>query len=75
MTSELVRSKARELHAKTRRQLLGTLAGPLATAFFYGFGIREFPRLQRLLHPLLPSHSAGVLWGCTSLTGECGLPR
>lgn len=52
MTVKLIRWKARELHAKTRRHLLGTLAGPLAAVFFYAFGIREFPPLRSTLHPL-----------------------
>lgn len=64
MTLELIRSKARELHAKTRRQLLGTLAGPLPAAFFYAFGMREFPRLQHVLHPLF---AFALLWSLVGL--------
>jgi hypothetical protein len=52
MNVKLIRSKARELQAKTRRQLLGTLTGPLAVACFYAFGVRAFPLLGNLLHPL-----------------------
>jgi len=52
MTMKLIRSKARDLQAKTRRQLLGTVAAPLAAAFLYAFGIREFPALEQVLHPL-----------------------
>ncbi len=48
----LIRQKARELHAKTRRTLLGTLVAPLVVAFFYAFFIRQFPQLQQLLHLL-----------------------
>jgi hypothetical protein len=47
MTSKLIRSRARDLRAKTRKRLLGTVAGPLATLFFYVFGMRD-------LHPLAP---------------------
>ena len=43
MTLEKIRQKARELHAKTRRQLLGSLAVPLIAAGFYGFGMTQFP--------------------------------
>jgi hypothetical protein len=52
MTLEMVREKGRRLHAKTRRQLLGTLAAPLAAAFFYVFGVKQFPGLQWVLRPL-----------------------
>jgi len=52
MTMKLIRSKARDLQAKTRRQLLGTVAAPLVAAFLYAFGIREFPALEQVLHPL-----------------------
>jgi hypothetical protein len=47
-----IRRKAGELHAKTRRELLGTLTGPLAVAFCYGLSIREFPRMEQALHPV-----------------------
>jgi hypothetical protein len=52
MTTEKIRQKMRELHAKTRRQLLGTVAGPLAAVFFYAFAIQQFPSLQQVLRPL-----------------------
>src|ERR1044072_7737510 len=39
MSTKLIHSKARELHGKTRRQLIGTVAGPLAATFFYVFGV------------------------------------
>ena len=47
MTLDVIRSKARELRAKTRKQLLGTVAGPLAAAFLYAFGMKEFPAMQQ----------------------------
>ena len=52
MTLRLIRSRARELHAKTRKKLLGTLAGPLFVVLFYAFERREFPPLQQVLQPL-----------------------
>jgi hypothetical protein len=64
MTVKLIRSKARELRAKTRRQLLGTVAGPLAAAFFYAFGIREFPPLEHVLHPLF---AFALVWSLVGL--------
>lgn len=63
MTLEKIRQKVRELHAKTRRQLLGTLAGPLATLFFYAFGMKQFPRLQQVLQPLFAFALASSLAG------------
>jgi hypothetical protein len=64
MTLKLVRSKARELQAKTRRQLLGTVAGPLAAAFFYVFGIRKFPPLGYVLHSLF---AFALVWSLVGL--------
>lgn len=48
----LIRQKARELHAKTRRQLMGAMTVPVAVAFFYAFCIKQFPHLQEMLHAL-----------------------
>jgi len=42
MTLEKIRQKVRELHAKTRRQLLGNLVVPVIVVAFYGFGIKQF---------------------------------
>jgi hypothetical protein len=64
MTMKLIRSKARDLQAKTRRQLLGTVAAPLAAAFLYAFAIREFPALEHLLHPLF---AFTLVWGLVGL--------
>ena len=63
MTLKLIRLRTRELHAKTRRQLLGTLAGPVAAVFLYALGIREFPPLQQVLHPLFAFALAWSLVG------------
>lgn len=63
MTLKLIRLRARELRAKTRRKLLATLAGPVAAVFFYAVGIREFPPLQELLHPLFAFALAWSLAG------------
>jgi hypothetical protein len=69
MTMKLIRSKARELQAKTRRQLLGTAAAPLAAAFLYAFGIREFPALEHVLHPLFAFALVWSLAGLYFLSG------
>lgn len=64
MTLKLVRWKGRELHAKTRKHLLGTLAGPLAAVFFYALAIRLFSPLQQLLHPLF---AFALVWSLAGL--------
>ena len=63
MTMTLIRSKVRELQAKTRRQVLGTLAAPIVSAFFYAFGIGQFSALKRVLHPLFALALAWSLVG------------
>lgn len=63
MSLVLIRQKARELHAKTRRQLLGTLMVPLVLAFFYAFCIRQFPQMRQVLHSLFAFALAWSLAG------------
>jgi hypothetical protein len=63
MTLKLIQSKARELRAKTRRKVLGTLAGPLAVAFCYVFAIRAFPQQGRLL----PMFAGALVWSLIGL--------
>jgi hypothetical protein len=64
MTLEKIRQKARELHAKTRRQLLGTLTGPLVVAFFYAFSMKQFPALHQTLQPLF---AFALVWSLAGL--------
>ena len=52
MTSILIRQRARELRGRTRRKLLGTLAGPLAAGSFYVFAAKWFPAQRLILQPL-----------------------
>jgi len=82
MTSKLIRSKARELHAQTRRKLLGMVAGPIAAAFSYALAIKEFPSLGHVLHPLFAGALAWSLAGLyflnrgmwsTVMPGDAGL--
>ena len=62
MTLEKIRQKVRELHAKTRRQLLGNLVVPLIVVAFYGFGIKHFH------HPVLRSAFAfAIAWSLAGL--------
>jgi hypothetical protein len=64
MTLQKIQEKARELYAKTRKQFLGTLAGPLVVAFFYAFGVKQFPSLGRVLQPLF---AFALVWGVAGL--------
>ena len=63
MTSKLIQQRSRVLRAKTRRKLLGTLAGPLAVALFYAFGMKEFAPLRQALQPLFAFALAWSLAG------------
>ena len=50
MTLKLIQSRARQLHAKTCKKLIGTLAGPLVVLLFCAFWIRT--PLRQVLGPL-----------------------
>jgi len=62
MTIETIRKMMHQLHSSTRRQLVGTLAGPLVCAAFYGFALSQFA-LPRGLHLLFASAFAWSLLG------------
>jgi hypothetical protein len=64
MTLIAIQQRSRELRAKTRKKLLGTLAGPLATAFFYAFGMKYFPALRQVLQPLF---AIAIVWSLAGL--------
>jgi hypothetical protein len=63
MTMEKIRQKARELHRKTRRQLLGALSAPLTVVCFYAFARKQFAPLQHVLQPLFACAFAWSLAG------------
>jgi hypothetical protein len=63
MTLKLIQQRSRDLRAKTRRKLLGTLAGPLAASLFYAFGMKEFAPLRQVLQPLFALALAWSLAG------------
>ena len=63
MTMEKIRQKARELHRKTRRQLLGTITAPLTVVCFYAMARKLFPLLQHVLQPLFACAFAWSLAG------------
>jgi hypothetical protein len=47
MTSKLIQQRSRDLRARTRRKLLGTLAGPLVAGLFYAYSMKEFAPLRQ----------------------------
>src|SRR5262245_51273471 len=63
MTSKLIQQRSRDLRAKTRRKLLGTLAGPLAAGLLYAFGMKEFAPLRQVLQRLFALALAWSLAG------------
>jgi fatty-acid desaturase len=64
MSSVLLRQKARELQARRRRQVFGTVVVPVVVAFFYAFCVEEFPHLQPILHSLFVF---ALIWSVTGL--------
>jgi hypothetical protein len=66
MTLEKIRKKTQELHTKTRRELIKSIAGPLIVVAICGFGIRlPDPVLRAIL-------AFAIAW---SLTGQYFLNR
>jgi hypothetical protein len=67
MTLEKIRQKTQELHAKTRRQMIGNLILPLAVFVFYGYAITKFsnPALRTVF-------ACAIAW---SLAGQYFLNR
>lgn len=63
MTLKLIQQRSRDLRAKTRRKLLGTLAGPLAVSLFYAIGLKQFAALRQVLQPLFAFALAWSLAG------------
>jgi hypothetical protein len=63
VTSKLIQQRSRNLRARTRRKLLGTLAGPLASSLFYAYGMKEFASLRQMLQPLFAIALAWSLAG------------
>ncbi len=68
MTLEKIRQKVREHQAKSRRQLLGTLSGPLAVALCFAIGIKLFSPLRPDLQLLYGFALAWSLAGLFFLT-------
>ena len=70
VSSIIIRQKARDLHAKTRRQMLGTLTVPLVVAFFYALSIKQFLDLRYALHLLFAFALAWSIAGLYFLNRE-----
>ena len=49
MISRLIELKSRELRARTRRKLMGTVAGPLVATALYGYSMKEFEGIRQVL--------------------------
>jgi MFS family permease len=64
MISRLIDQRSRELRARTRRKLIGTVAGPLAAGIFYAYCMKEFPGLRQVLQP---PFAFAVAWGLAGL--------
>jgi len=63
MTLRLIEQQSRDLRARTRKKLLGTLVGPLAASLFYAFGMKQFVSLRQVLQPLFALALAWSLAG------------
>jgi len=53
MTSKLIQQRLRDLRAKTRRKLFGTLAGPFVVGLIWAFVMKDLPSVRQALQPLL----------------------
>src|SRR5271165_893453 len=62
--SKLIEQRSRKLRARTRRKLVGTVAGPLAAGIFYAYSMKEFPGLRQVLQP---PFAIAVAWGLAGL--------
>lgn len=64
MILKMIEKRSRDLRARTRRKLLGSLAAPLVAVVVYGFGMKEFASLRPLLHPLF---AFALVWSLAGL--------
>ncbi len=60
MSLLLIRQKARQLRAQTRRNTLGTLVAPFIVAFFYAFCIKQFLQYEKCCTRYSRSHWSGA---------------
>ena len=64
MISKLIEQRSRKLRAKTRRELIGTITGPLVAGIFYAYSMRAFPALRQVLQP---PFAFAIAWGLAGL--------
>ena len=64
MTLRLIQQRSVDLRARTRRKLLGTIAGPITASLFYAYGMKEFAPLRGLLQPLF---AVALAWSLAGL--------
>ena len=64
MISKLIEQRSRTLRAKTRRELIGTINGPLVAGIFYAYSMRAFPALRQVLQP---PFVFAIAWGLAGL--------
>lgn len=64
MISKLIQQRSRELRARTRRKLIGTVVGPLAAGLYYAYSMKEFPALRQVLQP---PFAFAVVWGLAGI--------
>jgi hypothetical protein len=64
MTLRLLQQRWRELRARTRRKVLGTLAGPIAVGLSYAFAMKQFEPLRPILQP---PFALALVWSLAGL--------
>lgn len=64
MSMILIRQRARDLHSKTRRHLLGSVAAPAVVVFLYVFCINQFHQLPAGEHALF---ALALTWSIVGL--------
>lgn len=64
LLSKLIGQRSRELRARTRRKLIGTLAGPLSAGILCVFSLVEFPALKEMLQPVF---ALAIAWSLAGL--------
>lgn len=64
MTLRLIQQRSRELRARTRKKLLGTMVAPLAVILLYILTMRLFPAFGQMLHVPM---ALALTWSLTGL--------
>lgn len=64
MTMQLIRQKSRDLRARTRRKLAGSIVGPLAAGLFYAYSMKEFAPLRQMVQAMF---AVALVWSVAGL--------